>query len=85
MNALLAAYIRFQLALLECYESQYARNMWDEGRLNETLKSWLASLLPVLRAQRALNEQMLTAHRDFIGQYRSLLEAALRMEGDHMP
>jgi hypothetical protein len=80
-----AAFIRYQLALLECYEFQLAHNIWDEGRLNEALKSWLASQLPVLRAQRALNEQTLIAYRDFIGQYRGLLEAALRQQGGPMP
>jgi hypothetical protein len=56
--------------------------VWDEGRRDEVLKSWAASLLPVLRAQRELNQQMLTAHRDFIDHYRDHLRSILQTEGD---
>ena len=79
------ALIQFQLALLDAYEAGLAQNAWDEARLNEALKSWLAILLPALRAQRALAEQTFTAHRELIGQYRSHLEAALRTQGDLPP
>jgi hypothetical protein len=82
VNAPFAAFIRFQLALLDFYEAQYDQNVWDEGRRDEVLKSWAASLLPVLRAQRALNQQMLTAHRDFIGHCRDHLWSMLQSDGD---
>jgi hypothetical protein len=82
VNAPFAAVIQFQLALLDFYEVQYAQNVWDEGRRDEVLKSWAASLLPVLRAQRALNRQMLTAHRDFIGRCRDHLRSMLQSDGD---
>ena len=40
MNAPFAALIQFQLALLDFYEDQCAKNVWDEGRRDEVLKSW---------------------------------------------
>jgi hypothetical protein len=82
VNDPFAALIQFQLALLDFYEAQYAQNVWDEGRRDEVLKSWAVSLLPVLRAQRELNQQMLTAHRDFIGHYRDHLRSMLQSDGD---
>jgi hypothetical protein len=82
VNDPLAALIQFQLALLDFYEDQCAQNVWDEGRRDEVLKSWTASLLPVLRAQRELNQQMLTAHRDFIDHYRDHLRSILQSDGD---
>ena len=82
MSTLFPALTQFQLALLDAYEAYLAQNGWDEARLNEALKSWLEILLPALRAQCALGEQMLTAHRELIDQYRSQLEAALRMQED---
>jgi hypothetical protein len=82
MDTLFPALIEFQLALLDAYESLLAQNRWDEARLNEALKSWLAVLLPALRAQCALGEQMLTVHRELIRQYRGHLEAASRTQGD---
>ncbi len=85
MTAPIAALIQYHLALLDFYESQVARNVWDEGRLNEALKSLMASLMPVIRAHRALNEQMFTAHRDFVGQYRELLRSILETHGDDAP
>jgi hypothetical protein len=85
VNAPFAALIQLQLALLDFYEAQYAQNMGDEGRRDEVLKSWAASLLPVLRAQRELNQQMLTAHHDFIGHYRDHLRSMLQSHGDHTP
>jgi len=77
-----AALIQFQLALLDFYEDQCAKNVWDEGRRDEVLKSWTASLLPVFRAQRDLNQQMLTAHRDFIDHYRDHLRSILQSDGN---
>jgi hypothetical protein len=82
VNDPFAALIQFQLALLDVYEDQCAQNVWDEGRRDEVLKSWAASLLPVLRAQRELNQQMLTAHRDFIDHYRDHLRSILQSDGD---
>ncbi len=84
-KAPLAAFLRYHLALLDFYEQQCVRNLWDEGRLNEALKSFLASLMPVLRAQRALNQEMFSTHRDLIGRYRELLRSMLSEQGDHAP
>jgi hypothetical protein len=73
--------IDFQLALLDAYEQLLASCCWDEARLNDTLKSVMAVTLPLLRAQRALGEQLLAAHRQMLQQYRQALEASLRQPG----
>jgi len=74
--------VRFQLAVLDAYEKLLASCAWDEGSLNETLKSMMASMLPLLRAQRALGEQLVSSHQELLRQYRHVLEASLRQSGD---
>jgi len=69
--------VRFQLAVLDAYEKLLASCTWDEARLNEALKSMMASMLPLLRAQRALGEQFFATHREMLTQYRRNLEASL--------
>lgn len=73
---------RFQLAVLDAYEKLLASCAWDEGSLNEALKSMMVSMLPLLRAQRALGEQLVSSHQELLRQYRRVLEAALRQPGD---
>ncbi len=85
MINLFPAMVQYQLALLETYEANLAHIVWDEMQLNEALKAWLASLLPMLSAQRKLSEQMLAAHREAIGQYRSLLQQMLQSGGHRAP
>jgi hypothetical protein len=70
--------VDFQLAVLDAYEKLLASCSWDEAQLNEALKSMMSSLLPLLRAQRALGEQLFTSHQEALRQYRSVLEASLR-------
>lgn len=74
--------LQFQLAVLDAYERLLGSGGWDETRLNEALKSMMTSLLPLMRAQRALGEQLFDAHRGMLAQYRRTLEAALRQAGD---
>lgn len=69
--------VDFQLAVLKAYEKLLANCNWDEARLNEVFKAALSSLLPLLRAQRALGEQLFASHKELIEQYRRTLEAAL--------
>jgi len=73
--------IRLQLAWLESYERLLNRFCWNEGQLNEALKSAMLALLPVIRAQGALGDRLLAAHQDLIGQYRRVLEATLEGAG----
>jgi hypothetical protein len=74
--------IQFQLAVLDAYENLLTSYSWDEGRLNEALKSMMASMLPLLRAQRALGEQLFASHQEMLRQYRRSLETSLRQAGD---
>ena len=74
--------IHFQLSVLDAYEKLLASCNWDEARLNDVLKAMLASILPLLRTQRALGEQFLGAHQEMLRQYRQTLEASLREPGD---
>lgn len=80
-----SAYLRYQLALLEAYETNLTQFAWDESHLNEALKAWLASLLPIIRAQHTFSEQMLAAHRDAIKQYRERLQQMMRAQGSASP
>lgn len=68
--------VDFQLAVLKAYEKLLANCDWDEARLNEVFKAALSSFLPLLRAQRALGEQLFAAHKELIDQYRRTLEAS---------
>jgi hypothetical protein len=70
--------VDFQLAVLDAYEKLLASCSWDEPRLNEALKSMMSSMLPLLRAQRALGEQLFASHQELVRQYRRTLEASLR-------
>ncbi len=76
--------IDFQLAVLDAYEKLLASCSWDELRLNEALKSMMSSMLPLLRAQRALGEQLFASHQELVRQYRRTLEASLR-QSDRQP
>lgn len=75
------ALAEFQLAILDAYEDLLASCPWDEAKLNEALKSMMSSFLPLLRAQRALGEQLAASHRELIRQYRRALEASLDRSG----
>lgn len=70
--------VDFQLAVLDAYEKLLASCSWDETQLNEALKSMMSSLLPLLRAQRTLGEQLFTSHQEVLRQYRRVLEGSLR-------
>jgi len=70
--------VDFQLAVLDAYEKLLASCSWDESRLNEALKSMMSSMFPLLRAQRALGEQLFASHQELVRQYRRTLEASLR-------
>jgi DNA-binding transcriptional regulator PaaX len=76
--------VDFQLAVLDAYEKLLSSCSWDEQRLNEALKSMMSSMLPLLRAQRALGEQLFASHQELVRQYRRTLEASLR-QSDGQP
>jgi hypothetical protein len=74
--------IRFQLSLLELYESLLESPTWDEANINSSLKTFLSSSLAFLRLQQSLGGQVLTIQREMIRQYRAQLEQWLAEHGD---
>jgi hypothetical protein len=73
--------VNFQLALLDAYEKLLESCSWDQGKLNDILKSVMSSFLPLLRAQREMRDQLLASQRELIRQYRQSLEASLHQSG----
>ena len=74
--------VRFQLALLEAYEALLDSPGWDEAKANATLKTFMASVLALIRVQRSLGGQLLTAQQQMIRQCRAQLETWLEEHGD---
>ena len=70
-------FIAAQLAYLDAYERLLAEHPWNEAKFNELLKSVMLSLLPLLRAQSAMWEQLLASQRQFIELYRQVLHTGL--------
>ena len=74
--------LKFQLALLELYEGLLESPAWDEAKVNTTLKTFLSSVLALIRVQQSIGGQVLTIQREMIRQYREQLEAWLAEQGD---
>ena len=72
----------FQLTLLDLYESLLEMSAWDEGKVNTSLKTFMASLLALLRVQRTLGTQVVTVQRDLIREHRARLEQWLEEHGE---
>jgi len=64
----------FQLTLLELYESLLEMCAWDEGKVNTTLKTFMSSVLALLRVQQSLGTQVVSVQRELIGKHRARLE-----------
>lgn len=77
-SRLLREFADLQLRFLEAYESLLENAGWDETKLNQILKALTLSLLPIVRAQGSMAEQLLALHKAMVGQYRRFLEEALR-------
>lgn len=73
----LEEHLRCQLSLLDAYERLLDGGGWDKAELNDMVKAGLSASLFFMRAQAALNEQMVAACREGLDQYRRLLETAL--------
>ncbi len=73
--------VRFLLCLLDLYEAVLESSGWDEAKANATLKTFMSSVLALMRVQRALGGQLLTAQHEMIRQYRSQLETWLEEHG----
>jgi hypothetical protein len=64
----------FQLTLLDLYESLLEMSAWDEGKVNTTLKTFMSSLLALMRVQRSLGTQVVLVQRELIRTQRARLE-----------
>jgi len=73
--------VRFLLCLLDLYETVLASTVWDEAKANATLKTFMSSMLALIRVQRSLGGQLLTAQHETIQQYRAQLEMWLEEQG----
>ena len=74
--------VAFQLALLDLYEALLDACDWDEAKLNAVLKSFMASVLGLMRLQQSLGEQVRTTQKEWIRDYRAQLEQWLAAQGD---
>ena len=72
----------FQLTLLELYESLLEMSAWDEGKVNTTLKTFMSSVLALMRVQQSLGAQVVIEQRDLIRQHRARLEQWLEEHGE---
>lgn len=77
--------VKFQLAILDVYQSLLDSCSWDEAKLNDVLKKVMSSFLPLWRAQQELGERLFASHKELIRQYRQVLEALLDQSGTGQP
>jgi len=70
----LRSIVVFQLTLLELYESLLEMNAWDEGKVNATLKTFMSSVLALMRVQQSLGTQIVIVQRELIRKHRARLE-----------
>jgi len=78
----LRAIVLFQLSVLDLYESLLETSMWDEAKANTALKTFMASVLALMRVQRSLGAQVVTVQTDLIRQHRARLEQWLAENGE---
>jgi len=74
--------VTFQLCLLELYESLLETCAWDESKVNTTLKTFMSSVLALMRVQRSLGTQVVTVQRELIRKHRARLEQWLQEHGE---
>ena len=70
--------IRFQLSMLELYEGLLEGPAWDEAKVNATLKTFMSTVITLIRVQQSLGGQVLTIQREMIRQYRAELGGMAR-------
>jgi hypothetical protein len=78
----LRAIVEFQLSVLELYESLLETCAWDEAKANTALKTFMVSVLALMRVQRSLGAQVVTVQKDLIRQHRARLEQWLAEHGE---
>jgi hypothetical protein len=74
--------IRFQLELLNVYETLLAGSLWDETKVNTLLKTLMSSGLAIMRLQQSISAELVPAQQEMIRQYRERLEQWLTDNDD---
>jgi hypothetical protein len=64
----------FQLNLLELYETLLETCAWDEAKVNTTLKTFMSSVLALMRVQQSLGTEVVVVQRELIRKHRARLE-----------
>ncbi len=72
--ATLREVVTFQLRLLELYESLLENCEWDESKVNATLKTFMSSVLALMRVQQSIGTQVVTVQKELIRTHRARLE-----------
>jgi hypothetical protein len=76
--------VRWQLQMLDLFESLLRTGLWDEDRMNATVKTLMSSVLAAIRLQRSFGEQLQAAQSDLLRAYRAQLQHWLETNGDSM-
>jgi hypothetical protein len=63
-----------QLSLLDFYEALLEMSGWDEAKINATLKTFMTSVLALLRVQQSLGAQVVMGQKELIRTHRARLE-----------
>jgi hypothetical protein len=64
----------FQICLLDLYDSMLEACAWDEAKVNAVLKTFMSSVLALVRVQQSLGQEVATSQREWVRQYRAQLE-----------
>jgi hypothetical protein len=64
----------FQICLLDLYDSILEACAWDEAKVNAMLKTFMSSVLALVRVQQSLAPQVAASQKEWVRQYRAHLE-----------
>ena len=64
----------FQICLLDLYDSILEACAWDEAKVNAMLKTFMSSVLALVRVQQSLGQEVATSQKEWVRQYRAQLE-----------
>jgi len=64
----------FQICLLDLYDSILEACAWDEAKVNAMLKTFMSSVLALVRVQQSLGPEVATSQKEWVRQYRAQLE-----------
>lgn len=64
----------FQICLLDLYDSMLEACAWDEAKVNAMLKTFMSSVLALVRVQQSLGPEVAASQKEWVRQYRAQLE-----------